>query len=81
MNQPFDIPLLKESIRVSLRVVKDMNNWNAQQTYHVTFCWKERVYKELDMSLRCGSMHFEFNIDVRDFVEENHDENQARNLN
>ncbi|GBC23028.2 hypothetical protein RhiirA1_539857 [Rhizophagus irregularis] len=54
---------------------------NAQQTYHVTFCWKERVYKELDMSLRCGSMHFEFNIDVRDFVEENHDENQARNLN
>ncbi|CAB5338205.1 unnamed protein product [Rhizophagus irregularis] len=49
---------------------------NAQQTYHVTFCWKERVYKELDMSLRCGSMHFEFNIDVRDFVEENHDENQ-----
>ncbi|PKB97001.1 hypothetical protein RhiirA5_506775 [Rhizophagus irregularis] len=61
--------------------VKDTNNWNAQQTYHVTFCWKERVYKELDMSLRCGSMHFEFNIDVRDFVEENHDENQARNLN
>ncbi|POG76779.1 hypothetical protein GLOIN_2v848380 [Rhizophagus irregularis DAOM 181602=DAOM 197198] len=44
---------------------------NAQQTYHVTFCWKERVYKELDMSLRCGSMHFEFNIDVRDFVEGN----------
>ncbi|CAB5339130.1 hypothetical protein RhiirA5_496006 [Rhizophagus irregularis] len=103
----FDIPLLKESIRVSLRVVENTNNWvlvllgnknwgskkrrtgtcayvlmqNAQQTYHVTFCWKERVYKEFEMSLRCGSMHFEFNIDVRDFVEENHDENQARNLN
>lgn len=46
---------------------------NAQQTYNVTFCWKERVYKdkEFDMSLRCGSMCFEFNIDVRDFVEGN----------
>ncbi len=44
---------------------------NAQQTYDVTFYWKERVYKDSDMQLRCGSMRFEFNIDVRDFVEGN----------
>ncbi|CAB4474464.1 hypothetical protein RhiirA1_475246 [Rhizophagus irregularis] len=44
---------------------------NAQQTYDVTFCWKERVYKDSDMQLRCGSMRFEFNVDVRDFVEGN----------
>jgi len=44
---------------------------NVQQTYDVTFYWKERVYKDSDMQLRCGSMRFEFNIDVRDFVEGN----------
>ncbi|UZO23324.1 uncharacterized protein OCT59_015667 [Rhizophagus irregularis] len=44
---------------------------NMQQTYDVTFCWKERVYKDPDMHLRCGSMRFEFNVDVRDFVEGN----------
>ena len=44
---------------------------NAQQTYNVTFCWKERIYKDSDMQLQCGSMRFEFNIDVRDFVESN----------
>lgn len=44
---------------------------NAQQTYNVTFCWKERVYKDSSMQLHCGSMCFEFNIDVRDFVEGN----------
>ncbi|PKY48414.1 hypothetical protein RhiirA4_464006 [Rhizophagus irregularis] len=27
--------------------------------------WGKRVYKEFDMSLQCGSMHFEFNIDKR----------------
>ncbi|CAG8576151.1 14231_t:CDS:1, partial [Funneliformis caledonium] len=42
---------------------------SARQTYNVTFCWKERVYKDSDIELRCGSMRFEFNIDVRDFVE------------
>jgi len=44
---------------------------NAQQTYNVTFCWKERTYKDFNMLLRCGSMSFEFNIDVKDFVEGN----------
>jgi hypothetical protein len=44
---------------------------NAQQTYDVTFCWKERVYKDSDMQLRCSSMRFKFNVDVRDFVEGN----------
>ena len=44
---------------------------NARQTYDVTFSWKERVYKDSDMQLRCGTMRFEFNIDVRDFVEGN----------
>jgi len=44
---------------------------NAQQTCNVTFCWKECVYKDFDMQLRCGSMRFEFNIDVRDFIEGN----------
>lgn len=42
---------------------------NAQQTYNATFVWKERVYKDSGIQLRCSSMHFEFNIDVRDFVE------------
>ncbi|CAI2172277.1 8183_t:CDS:2, partial [Funneliformis geosporum] len=42
---------------------------NAQQTYNVTFCWKEHVYKDSDIELRCSSMRFEFNIDIRDFVE------------
>ncbi|CAB4473050.1 hypothetical protein RhiirA1_454883 [Rhizophagus irregularis] len=41
---------------------------NAQETYDVTFC---RVYKDSNMQLRCGSMRFEFNVDVRDFVEGN----------
>ena len=44
---------------------------NAQQTYNVTFIWKERIYKDSDTQLRCGSMRFEFNVDVRDFVEGN----------
>jgi len=42
---------------------------NAQQSYYVTFIWKERVYKDSGAQLRCGSMRFEFNIDVKDFVE------------
>lgn len=45
-----------------------------QQTYNVTFIWKERIYKDSDTQLRCGlitSMRFEFNVDVRDFVEGN----------
>ncbi|CAB4414348.1 unnamed protein product [Rhizophagus irregularis] len=41
---------------------------NAQET---PFCWKERVYKDSNMRLRCGSIRFEFNVDVRDFVEDN----------
>ena len=44
---------------------------NAQETYDVTFCWKERVYKDSNMQLCCGSMRFEFNVDVKDFVEGN----------
>lgn len=44
---------------------------NAQQTYDVTFCQKECMYKDSDMQLHCGSMRFEFNVDVRDFVEGN----------
>ncbi|PKK61577.1 hypothetical protein RhiirC2_791616 [Rhizophagus irregularis] len=43
-------------------------NWNAQET---PFCWKEHVYKDSNMRLRCGSIRFEFNVDVRDFVEDN----------
>ncbi|CAG8750461.1 9600_t:CDS:2, partial [Rhizophagus irregularis] len=42
---------------------------NAQQTYNITFIWKERIYKDSDTQLHCGSMRFEFNVDVRDFVE------------
>ncbi|CAB4440489.1 unnamed protein product [Rhizophagus irregularis] len=42
---------------------------NAQQTYNVTFIWKERVYKDSNTKLCCGSMRFEFNVDVKDFVE------------
>uniref|UniRef100_U9UK17 Uncharacterized protein n=1 Tax=Rhizophagus irregularis (strain DAOM 181602 / DAOM 197198 / MUCL 43194) TaxID=747089 RepID=U9UK17_RHIID len=44
---------------------------NAQQTYNITFIWKERIYKDSDTQLHCGSMRFEFNVDVRDFVEGN----------
>jgi hypothetical protein len=44
---------------------------NAQQSYSVTFSWKERVYRESDVQLQCGSMRFEFNIDVKDFVDGN----------
>ncbi|GES99743.1 hypothetical protein GLOIN_2v1785363 [Rhizophagus clarus] len=33
---------------------------NTQQTYDVTFCWKECIYKDSDMQLRCDSMRFEF---------------------
>ncbi|PKK67059.1 hypothetical protein RhiirC2_784008 [Rhizophagus irregularis] len=29
----------------------------------------ERIYKDSDTQLYCGSMRFEFNVDVRDFVE------------
>ena len=42
---------------------------NPQQTYNVNFIWKERVYRDSNTTLRCGSMRFEFNIDVKDFVE------------
>ncbi|PKK69854.1 hypothetical protein RhiirC2_780483 [Rhizophagus irregularis] len=35
---------------------------NMQETYDATFCWKEHVYKDSNMKLRCGSMCFEFNV-------------------
>ncbi|RGB27033.1 hypothetical protein C1646_820031 [Rhizophagus diaphanus] len=41
----------------------------AKRIYICKF--KERVYKDSNMQLRCGSMHFEFNVDVRDFVKGN----------
>ncbi|PKC00800.1 hypothetical protein RhiirA5_427681 [Rhizophagus irregularis] len=56
MNQLFNILQQKECIL------------NAQET---PFCWKERVYKDSNMRLRRGSIRFEFNVDVRDFVEDN----------